>query len=133
MVIWMVAFLGRQQAPVGIPATLLVMIVMMESTSLFGVSRSLARAASGGKSYEVDVQDDGITISSERNTNFRPWKVFSGIWVYDRFVILPLGPLVVSRFIWIPREGMSPEVLTALESAASRYSSGLRSQSGSGS
>lgn len=122
-IIWLIALFGPERAPLGVPAILLVMMLGLESTLLFGLPRSLARAARGGKSSEVSVEDDGITIKSGRNTQFLPWKVFSGIWIYDRFVILPVGRFAMSRFIWIPREGMSPEVLEGLESARTRLSS----------
>jgi hypothetical protein len=119
----MIALFGLKGAPLGVPAILLVMMVGLESTLLFGHPRALARAASGGKTSEVSVENDGITIKSGRNTQFLPWKPFSGVWIYDSFVILPVGRFALSRFIWIPREGMSPEVLEALESARGRLSS----------
>ena len=122
-IIWMVALFGPARAPLGVPATILAMMIVLESGWLFGVPRALARAASGGKTSEVNVEDDGITVKSGRNTQFLPWKVFSAVWIYDSFVILPVGRFVVSRFIWIPRAGMSSEVLEALEPARDRLSS----------
>lgn len=117
---WMVAVFGWERAPLGVPVTILAMMIVLESNSFLGVPRALARAASGGNSSEVHVEDDGITVRSGRNTHFLPWKTFAAVWVYDNFVILPIGRFVVSRFIWIPRAGMSPEVLSALESARHR-------------
>ena len=61
-IIWMVALFGPARAPLGVPATILAMMIVLESGWLFGVPRALARAASGGRTSEVNVEDDAITV-----------------------------------------------------------------------
>jgi hypothetical protein len=63
------------------------------------------------------VTADGVTVRSGKNTHHFPWKVFSSIWIYDDFILLPLGKVVLNRFVWIPTSGMAPEVLTAFRAA----------------
>jgi hypothetical protein len=119
-IVWMVALFGWERAPLGVPATVLCMMMVAESVSFFGVPRTLARSASGRNTSEVHVEDDGITVKAGRNTQFLPWKTFSAVWIYGGFVLLPIGRFAVSRFVWIPTAGMSAEVLQALASASKR-------------
>lgn len=120
-IVGMVALFGWQRAPLGVPATILCMMIAVESVSFFfGVPRRLARSASGRNASEVHVEDDGITVKAGRNTQFLPWRVFSAVWIYSGFVLLPIGRFAVSQFVWIPTAGMSAEVLQALELASKR-------------
>jgi hypothetical protein len=124
LIIWLNILFGYDKAPLGVPATILAMFVALELGSLIGIPLRLARAARGpGGTFEVQAEDDGITIRSGRNTRFLPWKVFSGVWMYDDFIILPVGPIVMSQFVWVPRAGMSSEVSGAFRTAKERLAS----------
>jgi hypothetical protein len=66
---------------------------------------------------EIEVTADGITVRSGRNTRYLPWKVFSCIWIYEDFILLPLDKVLLNRFVWLPTSGMTPEVLAAFRTA----------------
>jgi len=113
------------KAPIGFPAALLVMWLAIEAGSLIGMPLGLARAARApANASEVQVDDEGVTIKSGRNVRFLPWTTLPAIWIYDEFIILPVGPFVVSRFVWVPRAGMSADVFAAFQRASERLSKG---------
>jgi hypothetical protein len=121
--VWLsIIFGGLDKAPIGVPATILGMWFAMEAGSLIGMPLGLARAAKAANASEVQVDDEGLTIKSGRNVRFLPWTTLSAIWIYDDFILLPLGPLGMSRFVWVPRAGMSAEVLAAFQGVSERLS-----------
>jgi hypothetical protein len=38
-------------------------------------------------------------VRSGKNTNFLRWKVFSSVWIYDDFIVLPIGKFALNRFV----------------------------------
>jgi hypothetical protein len=107
---------------VGMLATILMLMAVTQSASFFTIPRTLARVAgrTPQNTSEIDVTEEGLTVRSGKNTNFLPWKVFSSVWIYDDFIVLPIGKDVLNRFFWVPTAGMTADVRVAFKAARDR-------------
>jgi YcxB-like protein len=103
-------------------SAILFLKAVLQGTYFFSLPRALWRAAlrAPKTTSEIEVTDDGLTIRSGKSTNHLPWKVFSFIWIYEDFILLPFGKIVLNRFVWVPTSGMTAEVLTAFQTARHR-------------
>ena len=122
-------WIGPDNWLVGVMSAILFLNAVLQGGYFFSLPRALRRAALRAPMNisEIEVTDDGLTVRSGRSTNHLPWKVFSFIWIYEDFVLLPLGKVVLNRFVWIPTSGMTAEVLTAFRTARHRPAiSGLK-------
>jgi hypothetical protein len=115
-------WIGPDNWLVGVVSAILFLNCVLQGGYFLSLPRALRRAAlrATQTTSEIEVTDDGVTVRSGKNTHHLPWKVFSFIWIYDDFILLPLGKVVLNRFVWVPTSGMTPEVLTAFRTARSR-------------
>jgi hypothetical protein len=72
----------------------------------------------GGRLQRRAGEAAASTRGVAKHTHHLPWKVFSFIWIYDDFILLPLGKVVLNRFVWVSTSGMTPEVLAAFRISA---------------
>jgi hypothetical protein len=101
---------------------LLALNLIIQGTSYFAIPRALARMASDPArgTAALETSDEGVKISAAGNVSFLPWTKISFIWIYDDFVLLVLGKMIVTRFVLIPAKGMTAEVRSAFEAASNR-------------
>lgn len=119
LIVWMYKF-GADWF-VGMLGTLLALNLIMQWAWYSRLPKALARSVAERKNVELETTDEGICLSSARNTNFTPWSKFSAIWIYDEFVLLRVSKNSLgSLFIHIPAQGMTPEVRAAFEGARAR-------------
>jgi hypothetical protein len=115
-------WIGPDNMLVGMLATILMLMAVFQGASFFIIPRTLARVAGRTPQItsEIEVTEDGLTVRSGKNTNFLPWKVFSSVWIYDDFVVLPIGKFALNRFLWVPTAGMTADVRAAFKAARDR-------------
>jgi hypothetical protein len=121
-VIGVLAWIGPDNMLVGMLATVLTSMAVIQSASFFTIPRTLARVAGRAtqSTSEIEVTEEGLTVRSGKSTNVLPWKVFSSVWIYDDFIVLPIGKFALNRFVWVPSAGMTADVRAALKAAHDR-------------
>ncbi len=126
VLIGVLTWMGPDNMLVGMLATILMLMAVTESASFFTIPRTLATVArrTPQNTSEIEVTEEGLTVRSGKNTHFLPWKVFSSVWIYDDFIILPIGEFVLNRFLWVPTAGMTAEVRAAFKAACDRLATG---------
>ena len=119
VLIGVLTWIGTDNMLVGMLVTILMLMAVIQSASFFTVPRTLARVAGRApqNTSEIEVTEEGLTVRSGKNTNFLPWKVFSSVWIYDDFIVLPIGEFVLNRFLWVPTAGMPADVRAAFKAA----------------
>jgi len=122
MLVGVIYWIGPDNWLVGVVSAILLLNVAIQSAYFVSVPRVLRRSVLRAlqPTSEIEANDDGITVRSGKNTNYLPWKVFAFVWIYEDFILLPLGKVALNRFIWVPRSGMTPEVLAAFKSVRDR-------------
>lgn len=128
VLIGVLAWMGPDNMLVGMLATILMLMAAIQSASFFTIPRTLAKVAGRApqSTSEIEVTEEGLTVRSGKNTNFLPWKVFSSVWIYDDFIVLPIGKFVLNRFVWVPTAGMTADVQAAFRAARDRLATRSR-------
>jgi hypothetical protein len=122
VLIGVLSWIGPDHILVGMLATILMLMGLVQSASFFTIPHTLARVTERApqSTSEIEVTEEGLTVRSGKNTNFLPWQVFSSVWIYDEFILLPIGKFILSRFVWVPTAGMTADVRTAFKAARDR-------------
>lgn len=117
--IWVVYSMAGANWFVGAFGLVLVMNVIIQGTYYFVLPRAYVKRLSdpARQTAEVETSADGIRVAMGRSAAFRKWSAFKYVWIYDDFVILAKGWLSMG-FVFIPTQGISPEVRGDLEAAS---------------
>jgi hypothetical protein len=117
--IWIVYSIHGANWMIGAFGSIICLYFVIEAFYYFSLPKAAAKRVSepNYRTAQVETSRKGIRVVRGPNALLLRWDRYKHIWLYDDFVLLAVLPPLMIPFMYLPTDGMSPDVRRDLEAA----------------